>query len=85
MGLWMILVEAEQVVLALLTQMFNWIGDHILPSLPRVEEASVSVRYLLQWVAEALAPIILGLLVGWWILRIRRKPSPLASQAATQQ
>jgi len=83
-GLWMILDEAEQVVLSLLTKTLNWMGDHIITSSPRIEEASVSARYLLLWIAEALVPIIFGLLVGWWILRMRRKTPAPAPRAAAQ-
>ena len=77
-GLWSLVMEAEQVILSALTRTLNWVADHFLGGFPRVETAFWSARLLVVEVCTwGFIPILLGLLLGWWLMhRKRRLQSP---------
>jgi hypothetical protein len=78
-GVWAVEAEAEQVVMSVLTKALNWFGDHSLANFARIEEATWSARYLAEEALTfGLVPIVLGLLLGWWVLRRNRKASQSA-------
>jgi len=71
-GVWDLLFVADQVVLSALTKTINWLALGMFGIFDLVGEEGVSGRYLPQQILIGIVPIIVGLLVGWWVWRRRR-------------
>ena len=67
-----LLFVVDQVVLSALTKTVSWLALAIFHNFSFVE-VGVAWRYLLPQIAIGVVPLILGLLVGWWVWRRRRK------------
>jgi len=72
MGMWLLLLTGTQVVLALLTRTVNWLALALFHQFSAVEQEEVLWRPLPGELAYTIVPIILGLLVGWWVWHRRR-------------
>ena len=73
LGVWLVLFTATQVLMAFLTRTVNWLAFVLFRQFSVVEREAVLVRLLPGELAEAIVPIIAGLLVGWWVLQRKRK------------
>lgn len=74
-GVWALVVEVEQILMSMATTALTWIADHTPAGFPRVEGVYWSTRLLAWEVAlDGLVPIAIGLIIGWSILRRRRRP-----------
>jgi uncharacterized membrane protein YqjE len=83
-GVWSLVAEAEQVVMSLLTRIFNFLAD--MSRAAHIEIATWSPRLIAaDATTYGLLPIVLGLLVGFWILQRKRKSvqtiSPLQNES----
>jgi hypothetical protein len=67
-GVWMLLLVAEQVVMAGLTQSVNWVATEFFGKFAFIEEWTVSTHFLPIQVSEGVIPIAAGLLVGYWTM-----------------
>ena len=72
-GVLALLFIAEDVVMAALTKTVNWVASSMFASFWSIEEETLSVRLLPAPLADGIPPLVLGLLIGWWVLRRRRK------------
>lgn len=72
-GAWALVLEAETVIMSALTRTLNWIADHSLGASHHIETVSWSARLV---AADAcvwgLIPIVLGLVIGWWVVQRKR-------------
>jgi hypothetical protein len=73
LGMWLLLLTGTQVVLALLTRTVNWLAMALFRQFSAVEQEEVFLRPLAGELAYGIVPIILGLLVGWWVWHRRRR------------
>ena len=74
LGVWSLVLQAEQVVLSEITKFLTWAADHSPAGFPRVEGTTWSARMMaLQMIFYGLLPIALGLLLGWWVLNKKRR------------
>ena len=71
-GVWALLLVADEVVLSALTTTVNWLAFVLFRQFSVVEREAVLLRPLLGELAGGIVPIILGLLVGWWVFRRQR-------------
>jgi hypothetical protein len=70
-GVWALLFVVDQMVLWALTATVDW-SALLLGQFSAVERETVLLRPLPGELAEGIVPLILGLLVGWWLRRRRR-------------
>jgi hypothetical protein len=75
-GAWLVLFAIEQPVMAFLTQTVGGFVEHFLDSM--VEKTSWSTRLFAQNMAEGVVLILLGLLVGSWVVRRKKKIPQIA-------
>ena len=73
LGVWMIFFAVEQPVMSMLTRTDNWFIEHFSPATGTIEVASWGSRLLVEDAAGGAALILLGLLVGQWAVRRKRK------------
>ena len=71
-GIWALLLVMDQVVLWALTTTVNWLALVLFRQFSVIEQEAVLLRPLPRELAYGIVPIILGLLVGWWVWRRRR-------------
>ena len=79
-GVWALLLVVDQMVLWALTATVDW-SALLLGQFSAVEQEEVLWRALPAEVADGIVPLILGLLVGWWVWNRRRKTQPHPLQA----
>ncbi len=76
-GVWVLIFEAEQIILSEVTKVLTWVADHSPAGFLRTEGVYWSARVVAADAAsEGFLPIVLGLLIGWWLLR-RKKRDPV--------
>ena len=80
-AVWTFAFVAEQIVLSLVTRTLNRLAE-LFGSYSFIDQEMVSVRYLAPEIAYGFIPLILGLFVGCWVLRRRRKAPQQPLQAA---
>ena len=68
LGVWLLLLVVTQFVMFIITKAVNGFAE-LLGSFSFVEGVAVSARFLPMQLADGVVPIILGLLVGWWVWR----------------
>lgn len=73
MGIWYFVVfVAEPSAKSLLTKTVNWFIEHFSAAWP-IEEMSWSPRLLAYQMPEVIIPLVVGLLIGWCVLRRKAK------------
>jgi hypothetical protein len=75
---WLVLFAIEQQVMSFLTQTLGWLVDHLPANLGPVEKTGSSIELLAQNMAEGAVLILLGLLVGLWVVHRKGKIPQLA-------
>jgi hypothetical protein len=76
MGVWMFIVSvAEPPILSILTKTVNWFIELFTARAWPIEELSWSSRFTAYQTSESLIPILVGLLIGWWVLRRKTRIS----------
>jgi hypothetical protein len=78
LGAWLILFAVEQHVMSFLTQTLGWFVDHFPFNLGPVEKTGASIQLFAQNIAEGAGLIVLGLLVGLWVVHRKKKIRQLA-------
>jgi hypothetical protein len=75
-GIWSLLLVITHAVLVVLAKTLYWVTLGMFGSFHILEEELMpALRFLPAEIAQAMIPIILGLLVAWWVLyRKRRAP-----------
>jgi hypothetical protein len=68
-GVWIAIIAASQPILSGLLRISNWYVQHFLPTSNLIEEISWSMYFTFGEIAEGIIPIVLGLLLGFWVLR----------------
>jgi hypothetical protein len=82
MGIWLfIALVAEPSVMSILTKTVNWFTLHFTARAWPIEEMSWPSRLTAFEIAEGFVPILIGLMIGWLVLR-RKARIPKASQQA---
>jgi hypothetical protein len=76
LGVWSLIMAGTQVAMSALTRILNSLADHSLAGFPRVEEEAWLPHFLAPQIAEGFVPIIVGLLIGWWILHREQNAIP---------
>lgn len=66
-GMWTLLLTGTQVLLAFLTGSVNWLAA-LFGQFSVVEQETFLFRPLPGELLEGIVPIVVGLLVGWWVL-----------------
>ncbi len=70
MGLWMLIVSlAGPLTMSVLTKTLNWFIEHFTAKGWPIEEVASPLRFTAYQVADGIAPILIGLLIGFWALR----------------
>ncbi len=72
-GIWTALIAASQPILSGLLRISNWYVQRYLPTGNLVEEIPWNVYFTMGSIVEDTIPIILGLLLGFWVLRRKAK------------
>jgi hypothetical protein len=70
MGIWWFIVfVAEPSVMSALTKMANWLILHFTARAWPIEELSWPSLLTAYQMPEVILPVIVGLIIGWWVLR----------------
>ncbi|MGA8443491.1 MAG: hypothetical protein WB762_07855 [Candidatus Sulfotelmatobacter sp.] len=76
LGAWSIIGRvAEPSVMSVLTNTLNWLIQHFTAKGWPIEEVSWPSRFIAYQMSESLIPILVGLLIGWGLLRRKRRIS----------
>lgn len=78
LGAWLVLFAVEQQVLSFLTQTLGWFVDHFPFSFGAVEKWYTPFQFFAQNIAEGAGLIVLGLLVGLWVVHRKKRIPQLA-------
>ena len=78
LGAWLVIFAIEQQVMSFLTQTVGWFVDHLPGNLGPVEKTGSSIQLFAQNMAEGAVLILLGLLVGLWVVHRKEKIPQLA-------
>jgi len=70
LGLWMLIVSvAEPLTMSVLTKTLNWFVERFTARAWPIEEVSWPSSFTAYRMADGIVPILIGLLIGWWVLR----------------
>jgi hypothetical protein len=72
-GTWMIVFAASQPILSGLLNISNWYAEHF--GSGDLQEESWNFPLITREIAEGSIPIMLGLLLGFWVLHRKRQKS----------
>jgi hypothetical protein len=78
LGVWLVIYAIEWQVISLLTQTVGWFVDHFPFSFGTVEKWYTPIQTFAQNMAEGAGLIVLGLLVGLWVVHRKKKIPRLA-------
>jgi hypothetical protein len=78
LGVWLVLYAIEWQIISLLTQTVGWFVDHFPFSFGTVEKWYTPIQLFTQNMAEGAGLIVLGLLVGLWVVHRKKKIPQLA-------
>ena len=78
LGVGLVLYAIEWQVISLLTQTVGWFVDHFPFSFGTVEKWYAPIQIFAQNMAEGAGLIVLGLLVGLWVVHRKKKIPQLA-------
>jgi hypothetical protein len=70
LGAWSIIrFVAEPSVMSLLARTLNWFIEHFTAKGWPIEQVPWPSRFTAYQMADDIVPIVIGLLIGWWVLR----------------
>jgi hypothetical protein len=73
LGVWLVLHAIEWQVISLLTQTVGWFVDHFPFGVGTVEKWYTPIQAFAENMAEGAGLIVLGLLVGLWVVHRKKK------------
>ncbi len=77
LGLWMLIVSvAEPSVMSMLTKTLNWFIEHFTAKAWPIEEVAWPLRFTAYQMADGIATILIGLLIGLWAHRRKTRSAP---------